>query len=127
MGEKDTAQATTGDIQVIASPAPGLAEGMRAPWQPGQSGNPKGRPPDAERLLARMLRRHEGVLDRAADELARVLSDGDHRHWLGALREALDRIDGPVTKQHEHQITAVERRKVRIVDAETLAEPPPEG
>jgi hypothetical protein len=75
------------------------------PPKHGEVRNPKGRPPDAERLLARMLRRHAGVLDRAADELARVLCDGDHRHWLGALREALDRSEGPVTQAHAHHVS----------------------
>lgn len=78
---------------------------LAPPVRAGEVRNPRGRPPDAERFVARLLRRHPGSLDDAADAMAEVLRDPRHRHWLGALREALDRIEGPVTQAHAHHVS----------------------
>lgn len=69
---------------------------LKPPFQPGQSGNPNGRPKDTERLLDLMIKRHPGVLSGAADALAQVVQDRDSKHWLGAVRTVLERREGPV-------------------------------
>lgn len=79
--------------------------GAIAPLPPGVSGNPRGRPTDAERLVAKLLKRHPGSLDKAADAWAEVLADSTNRHWLGALREAMDRTEGPVASQTHHHVS----------------------
>lgn len=75
------------------------------PPRPGEVRNPNGRPPDAERMVRLLLRRHPDSLSDAVDAWASVLRDPGNRHWLGALREALDRIEGPVTKAHAHHVS----------------------
>src|SRR5688572_29936211 len=74
-------------------------------FQPGQSGNPAGRPTDAERLLRRLLRRHPDTPDKAADALAKVLGDSEHRHWHAALQTFLDRSEGTVATQAHHHVS----------------------
>lgn len=88
--------------QLISQPHGGA---LLPPPKPGEVRNPWGRPPDAERFMARLLKRHPGSLDDAADAMAEVLRDPGNRHWLGALREALDRIEGPVTQAHAHHVS----------------------
>jgi hypothetical protein len=72
------------------------------PWQPGQTGNPHGRPPRgltlAERLRAELARvsGEDGVTTRG-DELARVLVDLAISGDVQAIRTVLERVDGKVT------------------------------
>ncbi len=54
------------------------------PWQPGQSGNPGGRP----KGIAAKAREHT---DRALEVLAEALADDDHRVRVTAAKELLDR------------------------------------
>ena len=66
------------------------------PWQPGQSGNPLGRP--ATRSLIKALRQKLDVVDesgktgaeRLSEKLIELAMDGD----TAALRECFDRIEG---------------------------------
>lgn len=119
--EKDTAQVGREADSRVISPSPLERFGdARKPWQPGQSGNPKGRPTDAERFMARLLKRHPGSLDDAADAMAEVLRDPGNRHWLGALREALDRTEGPVASQTHHHVSTD-----RAIVTHAQAGPPP--
>lgn len=102
MDEVETAQTDAADIPVISPP--GRAN-LVPPFQPGQSGNPLGRPKDEDRLLARMLRQSPDALHRAAKRLAEVLDDPTSRHWLGALKEVTDRHEGPVATQAHHHVS----------------------
>lgn len=96
----------TTDSEVISRPTYTTPQGgVLTPWQPGESGNPKGRPRDEDRLVSLVLKRHPGLPSKAADELARILGDGDHKHWMAALREWLDRTEGPIASQTHHHVS----------------------
>jgi hypothetical protein len=66
-----------------------LAKGMKAPWPPGVSGNPRGRPQGSRHRVTVAL---ENLFDREGEVLSRrcieLAKDGD----LVALRLALERI-----------------------------------
>lgn len=72
--------------------------GILRMWEPGESGNPKGRPTAEQRMLKALIARHPDALTGAVDAWAAILRDPDHKHWMGALREALSRVDGPATE-----------------------------
>jgi hypothetical protein len=74
-------------------------------WKPGQSGNPKGRPPNIRTLTERM----RGLLDETrvgktdlpdgmtvADAIARVLVNGALKGDVRLLAMVVDRLDGRV-------------------------------
>lgn len=112
-------------LELEATPARPLIPqphgGAMAPtFPPGVSGNPKGRPRDEDRLVSLVLKRHPGLPSKAADELARILGDGDHRHWMAALREWLDRTEGPVASQNMHHVSTD-----RAIVTHAQAGPPP--
>ena len=79
--------------------------GLRPPWQPGQSGNPSGRPkkkPITE-MYERILNNPENL---AAIELATMnaLKKGNMAFVL-QLREVTDRIEGKISQPIEADIT----------------------
>lgn len=78
---------------------------MAPRFEPGRSGNPAGRPPDTERFLARLLRRHPDAWDEAARSVAAILSDPENRHFATVWKEALDRHEGPVASQAHHHVS----------------------
>jgi hypothetical protein len=65
------------------------------PWQPGQSGNPNGRPKSKpfKDALKRALK-DEVDLDKVAASLVAKAMTGD----VSALKEIADRLDGKVTQ-----------------------------
>jgi hypothetical protein len=74
-------------------------------WQPGQSGNPKGRPPKLISITS-YLKEHLAEVDEAtgknyaelvALKLIELAIGGD----LEAIREILNRVDGKVIEKHE--------------------------
>ena len=74
------------------------------PFEPGQSGNPGGRPKGAkiwQDALRRAIKRRETddplALERLADKLINMAADGD----IQALRELADRLDGKPKQQTE--------------------------
>lgn len=78
-------------------PAPPPPEHTK--WKPGQSGNPKGRPPKAkvweDALIAAIARKASGepdILLKLADALIEKVRTGD----VGAIKEFGDRMDGKV-------------------------------
>ena len=76
---------------------------LKAPWKPGQSGNPKGRPPDKERkAITHALRELlESGVDKQdlAKQMAQVAYTqaigGDFRFWNAIV----ERLDGKVADQ----------------------------
>jgi hypothetical protein len=61
-----------------------------------------------------------------ADALLDIALDPLNKAAVQAIREVLDRLDGPVTKQLEHTLHGVvERRKVREVDYDVPAQVTP--
>ena len=81
------------DRPLIAQPHGGAI--LRG-YAPGVSGNPAGRPTDAERVMRRMVRMFPDAPEKAARALYEAVSNSEHKHWLGAFREYLDRTEGPV-------------------------------
>jgi len=78
---------------------------LMEPIKPGHTRNPHGRPTDAQRLVRLLLARHPESMLKAADAWADVLQDPASRHWLGALREAMDRTEGPVVRELSHHVS----------------------
>lgn len=93
-----------------------IANKHKGPWQPGQSGNPSGRP--KRELSIRMLARQ--YADEAIETLRAHLSNPDGRIAVAAANSILDRAYGrPAQAIH---IEADERRKLEaMTDQELLA------
>jgi hypothetical protein len=74
-------------------------------WKPGQSGNPKGRPPKLLSITNLIKERLEKIDEKTgktyaqliAEKLVELALDGDHE----AHKEILNRIDGKVVEKHE--------------------------
>lgn len=71
------------------------------PWQPGQSGNPDGRPKSSKiwkDAIIRAIKRREQddpqALEKLADKLIAQVEAGD----VGAIKEFGDRVDGKVAQ-----------------------------
>ena len=80
----------------------GMPNPFGGPWQPGQSGNPGGRPkgyiPFAtvlRRQLAKTDRRDKTQLEKVADKVIQMALKGD----MDAVRWIADRTDGKVAQQ----------------------------
>jgi len=72
-------------------------------WEPGESGNPKGRPVGSVSILERLkayLRRHPEDADSIARELVE-LGKTKNMNQLSAIKEIMDRIDGKVIEKHQ--------------------------
>lgn len=85
-------------------------------WKPGQSGNPKGRPPNEEiRRVRDLASKH---VPEAIQTLASVMStsDDDRARCLAA-NSILDRAAGKPKQQHEFQVQDLRR----MSDNELLA------
>lgn len=72
-------------------------DGLKPPWQPGQSGNPKGRPRGTgltDRLRAILDEEHAGknVAEALMRAGVKAALEGDYRFWA----EILNRIEGKV-------------------------------
>ena len=68
-------------------------------WEPGESGNPKGRPIGAISVVERLrayLRRHPEEIE----ELVIALIKEGRLGNLGATKEIMDRVDGRVVEKH---------------------------
>jgi hypothetical protein len=93
-------------------------ENLRPPWRPGESGNPRGSS-DKQRLTNQLRK----FLDENGyeEEIVRTwvgAALGDERMLAGRkpvfsfLKEALDRIDGPVTQKVEAEFAAAQPRPI---------------
>lgn len=74
---------------------------LRPPWQPGESGNPKGRPKGTSITdrLRKIVERDDGkVADALAQAAAKAALKGDFRFWNAIL----DRLEGPVPQRLHH-------------------------
>lgn len=63
---------------------------LRAPWKPGQSGNPNGRPKKVQTLAALA----EDQSEKAMRKLAQLIDSDDDRVALVAAQAVLDRVMG---------------------------------
>jgi hypothetical protein len=88
------------------------------PWQPGQSGNPKGRPPKArpittilEQLLAgpanamelELFQPRASYAETIVRNLLRIAAFESPRHALAAMSIVLDRIEGRAGERGEER------------------------
>lgn len=71
-------------------------------WQPGQSGNPNGRPKNSlTTLLERYLEADNAVeKQRLVEELVKLAKTNQGRGQIPALKEIFERIDGKVADKH---------------------------
>ncbi len=64
------------------------------PWQPGESGNPAGRPKNS---VTTLLKNQDELTTKAiCDKLVTLAENGD----LSAIKEFIDRTDGKVVDKH---------------------------
>ncbi len=78
--------------------------GLRPPWKPGQSGNPKGRPrKDAciTSLVKELLEQDAGKGKTHAQLIAMAILKESAKGNISAIRELLDRIEGKVVDKHK--------------------------
>lgn len=79
-------------------------EGLQAPWKPGESGNPGGRPKGTSitARLRKLVEQNEGeVAEALCKAIVKAGLKGDYRF----VKEILDRLDGPVKQQIEGTMT----------------------
>jgi len=98
------------------------------PYQPGQSGNPEGRPPDTLTPLLRKFLNADNEAEKIAivRELIGIAKTKGMRGQIAALREIFDRIDGKVPETHKIesdvpiiiQPTVYERREDAVKQGE---------
>jgi hypothetical protein len=91
----------------------------RSAWKPGQSGNPKGRPPP-EVDITELARKHG---PRCIEVVARLLTDKDRKLRLAAATALLDRGFGrPKQEIEAHGSTLVELHLIaaRMVSGQLL-------
>jgi hypothetical protein len=94
-------------------------------WKPGQSGNPRGRPPEKpiRDALKKVLDEFEGdtgAIHALAKVAVKQALKGDHRFW----REVRDMIDGPIRQEMEAML---EGAPVKVVVVERRGDHPLEG
>ena len=79
-----------------------IARNGNGQWEPGQSGNPKGRLPqfDFRKSLQRYIEENDFDMDAAAGELAKSLFDLGKAGDVQAAKLWLDRCYGTVTQEH---------------------------
>ena len=85
-----------GDIKASQGVPPGAHR-----FQPGQSGNPNGRPksrPIAAAIKAILTKNNNADLKAIAQTAVDAAKDGDYRY----AREVIDRVDGKVADKIEH-------------------------
>lgn len=72
------------------------------PWQPGQSGNPNGRPKDSLTELLRAYLNADDSKEKLAviEELVKIAKVTGMTGQVAALKEIFDRIDGKVPETH---------------------------
>ena len=99
----------TGNSAVTDKPKKTLPEGMK-PWQPGQSGNPNGRPkmpPDVIKAL------ELGSLA-AAQRLVQLTQDADGRIALTAIDMLQNRLYGRPTQQADVNVTTTNVQQAHL-------------
>jgi len=77
-------------------------------WKPGESGNPKGRPPKNVSItsLVKEILEQEGAQGKTnaqliAEAMVTLAKDPNKRGFVPALKEVLERIEGKVPDKHE--------------------------
>lgn len=72
-------------------------------FQPGQSGNPGGRPKGSGKTTAALYRILED--DAQADLLAKALLRLAKKGNAAAIKQVMDRVDGPITEKVDTNLT----------------------
>ncbi len=96
--------------------ATGQKRAVGKPFQPGQSGNPGGRPKG--RLLSAVLR--QKLTDEDKEIIAQQIIDGAKRGELDKIRELFDRTEGKVPNRNENGEPGAFDELLDEVDTTTL-------
>lgn len=109
----------------MANPNPNTS-GLRKPWQPGESGNPKGRPPDpVKKMLEAALgkrgaRKFEHLTKDNKDEIDSMLQSASTdllmfvAKWDGATAYAKGRALAILNDMKKGQTTQIDRISARL-------------
>ena len=79
-------------------------------FKPGQSGNPGGAPKNVPLTISGVLKlaMAEGGVESAVRSALEVLKNPNHKHWLGAFKEVMDRTEGKVADRIQHELKRFE-------------------
>ena len=74
--------------------------------RPGVSGNPGGQPKDMPITFSGLMKKvmRNGGSEVAVKSALTILANPNHRHWLGAFRDIIDRTVGKVTEKIQHEM-----------------------
>jgi len=100
---EETTEPTVGDTVN----APSRTRGLRPPWKPGQSGNPKGRHSYRQRFEAAFGIAIESRADQIIAALTRIAEEGDPKMMQLILERVLPRLE-----RHEIDAGAAPSRMV---------------
>ena len=73
----------------------GNIDNLKPPWEPGQSGNPRGRP-KKENCITDLLKQKL-----PPDEFAQIVADHVRKGNESIIKHVYDRIEGKVPDKHE--------------------------
>ncbi len=84
----------------------GSTAGLKPPWQPGESGNPAGRPKTSLTSILREALEQTDKDGKTTKEriIERLVKLADDPRGLPAIQEILDRIDGKVAQKTDLNI-----------------------
>ncbi len=109
-------------------------------WQPGQTGNPKGRPKGAQSITTVLKK----IIEKKMDTIDPVTKNKDRKKIkeiialalvgkalkgdVKAIEEILDRLEGKVTQKVEADFPLMQGRRIVVIDGkERQAQALPEG
>lgn len=107
-------------------------ENLAPQWQPGQSGNPKGRPKGIVSItdtLRKVIEKKMETIDpvtknkdrkKIKEIIALALVGKALKGDVRAIQEMLDRLEGRVTQKVEADFPAMTGRRIVMVDAEPV-------
>lgn len=95
-------------------------------FKPGQSGNPGGMPQGTPTTVSAVLKEamKRGGVEVAVQSALEILGKPNHRHWLGAFKEIMDRTEGKVADRIHHELKRFEEG-IELKDGRRASGPVP--